>query len=597
MRNLARYMFLAILSLLIIPVVGVSAQGTDYIPFPPYHVEPINKILYPRLAAPLFANPGDTFKIYVSGDYSVSAVEILDNVLGYRYGLEIKGVASLTDDRDGAEITDITVVEVSIPGDVVDGLYDIILSTSGGVFREPNSLRVLSSYPDMYVIGHMSDSHLGGWGGKYLEAYENFDRAIYTLESMGADIIVVSGDFIEQNKEQGIKHIMDLLSNLRIPFTVAPGNTDYSFNTKGLYLIEKYLAPDSSMVYMGNALIINIDAETGDISQQVVYDWIESTLERYRDISLKILNSHYPNWDPNVVSQKFIDFFRGMNEKYGISLFLNGHIHRNSVKVSETTGILTVTTTSTEVAPEFLGFRVLYGYADGSVEVPDDTVYDVKKFYVRYSQINVFQSTGQSALVVNGLSEEVSLRLYFKLVDNGLELLLNGSPVSEGVYRFSDDGVNYRTLVLDVTIAPGEKRVYVVSQGKDESPPTASVSVDGFKQYYYLIITAEDEGTGVAGMDVFYSLDNETWIACEYVVIDSWPYPTAPRDLPGFYYKIVLWDYSGNSATIYGVYGTPGEEAPGEGGPAGITIDLNILAIVGAVIAVVVVVIAVLRRR
>lgn len=547
--------------------VGVYAQP-QYVPFPPYHVEPINKVLYPRLAAPLFTKPGSVVSVYVSGFIDVSSVEMFDDVRGNRIPLGINGVWRFTDDREGAVITDITVIDAYVPGDVPQGLYDLVVSTGGGVYREPNAIVIVEEFPDMYVIGHISDSHLGGWGGKYIAPYENFDKAIYSLEGLGVDIIVCSGDFIEQNKEEGIRHIIDILSKSTIPFTVAPGNTDYFFNNKGLFLIEKYFAPDSSVVDLGNAVIVNVDAETGDIAEEVVYDWINSTLYHYRDLDLKILNSHYPNWDDTVVSQAFIDFFRDMNERYGISLFLNGHIHRNTMKVSETTGILTITTTSTEVSSEFLGFRLIYAYSNGSIEASDSTIYNLEHFYVDYSQDNFFTSSGQTAVVYNGLDDEVDLTLLFKMRDVGETIYLNGSPIEGGIYSFSDDGSKFKTLELKVTINPGEKRIFIVYQGVDESPPTIDIEVKSFKQYYYFKASVSDDGTGVAKTEYYYSLDNSTWSECEYVVIDSWPYPSVPKEYEGFFYKVVLVDYAGNSRTIYGVYGEPGVSAPeGEGAP------------------------------
>jgi len=595
----ALFMLLILFLLSVASPILTSARAESYIPFPPYHVEPINKVLYPRLAAPKFTRPGDSFTIFLAGSYEVDSVSAFDDVRGLSFSLDIVNIGSITDSREGAVVTEITSIGVNVPGDAAEGLYDIIISTSFGTFREPNALVVVKELPDTYVIGHISDTHLGGWGGKYIEAYANFDKAIYSLEALGVDIIVCSGDFIEQNKEAGIKHIYNILSKLAVPFTTTLGNTDYTFNTKGIYLIEKYFAPDSSLVDMGNAIIINIDAETGDITEDVVYNWIRDTLSFYSGVNLKILNSHYPNWDPNVVSSRFIDFFKSMNEQFGISLFLNGHIHRNTKKVSETTGILTITTTSTETSSEFLGFRLIYGYSDGSVSAPDNAIYNLENMYVEYAQDNFFTASGQSVVVHNGLDYAINLTLYFKVLDIGKDLLLNGSPVTSGVFAFYNDDSKYKTLVMNVSIPPGSHIIYIVSQGVDDKAPTAKVVIDTFKQYYYFKISASDDGTGVAKIDVYYSTDNSTWRECKYVVIDSWPYPTVPRELEGFYYKIVLTDYSGNSNTIYGLYGSlskpsggGGEEQP----PSGLG-SMTMIIAAGVVAALVVVLVYLFRRR
>ncbi len=587
--------FLSVMLFLALPIYNARPLNEVYIPFAPYHVEPINKILYPRLAAPIFLRPGDNITVYLSGSIEVRSLYAFDNIRGFNYSIDVIDVESIVDNREGAVIKDITKITGRLPDDIRSSLYDLVVFSGSSVFREPNSLMVVPMYKDRIVIGHISDPHLGGWGGKYIEAYENFDKAIYSLESMGVDIIVCSGDFIEQNKEQGIQHIYSLLSNLAVPFTTTLGNTDYSFNSKGLYLIEKYFAPDSSMVYLGKGIIVNIDAETGDIAEDVVYEWIRDTLVNYRDLRLKIMNSHYPNWDPDVVSNKFIQFFKNMNDEFGISLFLHGHIHRNSKRVSDTTGILSITTTSTELSKEFLGFRLIYGFSNGSIIANDDMIFNLEKFYVDYSQDNFYTSTGQTAIVTNDLDYDVNLTLFFKILDNGGELRINDSTVSNNVYQVSD-GNRLKTVIYNVSVPKKSKMVYVLSQGVDNSPPNATIKVGTFKQYYYLRINAVDEGTGIAHIDVFYSTDNSSWTPCKYIIIDSWPYPTIPRDLAGFYYKVVLSDYSGNSNTIYGTYGSLGGSTPPPS--AGPNLDLSlIIGVIAAIIIVVVIAILVKVRK
>lgn len=566
-----RWMLLGFLGIMIILMLPTPLGAEQpYLPFTPYHTEPLNKVLYPRLGSPVFRVPGSSFEIYTVDVGRVDSISIFDDVYGYGYELELLSSRRITDARSDTAIRNIFVYEVRIPSDITEGLYDIIISSESGTYREPNGLMVLDNYRDTIIIGHMSDSHIGGWGGKYFEAYEYFTRAIYLMEAIRVDIIVNSGDFIERDTEEGVMFIYNLLSKLTIPFTVTLGNADYSLATKGNYLIEKYIAPDSSVVDLGIGIIVNLNAETGDIAEDYVYEWVIDTMEHFNEYRLKIFNSHYPHWDRGSVSERFIEFFRDLNSNYGVSAYLHGHFHINDVRVSEDTGILAITVTSTEITRDVLGFRLVIANRDGSIDASDSLIYNVEETYVKYYQENIHRSPGQTVRVSNGRDSDLSLRLLFKLRDEGDEILVNGS-IFEGEVIKLEDGGGSITLLLDLTLEPDESITYIIVQGSDDEPPVIDdLRIDTFKTYYYMELFVSDDESGVMDIKVYYSMDNSTWTESEWVIIDSWPRPTAPRDLPGFYYKIVLRDFNGNEGIYYGVYGSPGVEEEAVGAPIGV---------------------------
>ena len=565
-----------------------------YVPFVPYRVEPVRKVLYPRLLSPVFKLPGENFSIYYIGSSEPTAVKIVDDVFGREYQLNILGSVVVNEDRAETDISTYFRVDVSIPSNVEPGLYDIVIDVGGERLVEPNGLNVISRYKDSWVIGHFGDPHLGGLKGQFRRANRFFELALYTLEALKPDIIIISGDFIEQEKEDALNHIISLLSTLTVPVTTTLGNTDFVFNSKGIYLIEKYFAPDSTVVDMGNTIVVDLDFETGDIAEPWVYTWVEETLKHYNYTKVRIFNSHYPHWDMSVVSEAVVNFLRDMNEQYGITLYLHGHIHVDVEMAVESTGIYAVSASSTAYGKEYNGFKIERVSTNGEVVTNPDMRYDLEKVYVSYSQYNYFNAKGQTVKIVNGKSQRLDLILPLKLVDEGSEVKVEGASISND-FRFN----GRRTVLLEVSLSPNEEKEIIVYQGEDTDPPyiAGDVKIIPFKQYNSIRFDVIDEETGVKNIKVEYSEDGVNWIEAQWIEIDSWPYPVIPREIENFMLKITVSDYLGNENIFTKTFGSIEREGEEGGEETEGGFPQLYLALVGILIVIIVISILLVRRR
>jgi len=183
--------------------------------------------------------------------------------------------------------------------------------TSGGdLYEEINAVFIPNEMQldPVIKVAHISDVHIGGYGGQYKIAYRYFDRALYTIQAMGADVIVNTGDFLEQQKKKGLEHIYNMFDHLSIPVVSTLGNTDNVFNNRGDYYWERVMGPDFGAAVIPNMVIIPLNFETGDISVDYVYDWLAQTVQHYRSMGFRFIGimGHYPHWDMSVVSQKLV---------------------------------------------------------------------------------------------------------------------------------------------------------------------------------------------------------------------------------------------------------------------------------------------------
>jgi len=579
---------LPILQINVIP--WVSAQPTDAVPFDSYHVLPVNNILYPRLAMPIFGVWGEERTIYLapqSSDESLDgwSVSIYSKVSGNSYTLEVVNAEWVTDNRPEMTINRYIKLVVKFPDNVEKGLYNLIVERNG-VYTEPNSIYVFGeAYPDKIVVGHISDTHLGPSGKpKYMKEDKYFWRAVSTLEAIGVDLIVVTGDFIDGSREESFhQQVYEWLSSLNIPIIPCMGNTDYSVIEGGKYHWEKYLAPNSGATRFSNILILSINSRNGDIPDPTVA-WVESILEANIDADIKTYVWHYPVFSKDYNSEKLINKIAEWAEKYGLNLVLNGHFHTDVVKTPPETPATVIVTTSTATSKLYRGYRLVYLGSDGGISYDDASTNLFEKF-VEYAQINDYSSVGQTA-VYGGADDNFTLVV--KLKDLGKEAVVEGG---EKLAEYVADG--RRTVLVKPSSPSGIIKIY---QEEDTTPPDIKVAIGITVNEVTLKPIVKDYGLGVEDVVVYYSPDNSSWTEFTPKVEDEvkmFVMPTPEYKI--FYYKVVAVDYAGNKAVLYGSKET-GIEVPEEGGEVGGELPLPFSYIAIAVIAAVAIVLLVLWR-
>ncbi len=631
---------LLIAGLFLSPVLPVASQESvmaseTYIPFVPYRGVPQSQILYPRLMTPVYIQPGMEIEIYTLLP-DVSEVWLVDNVYGVEIQLEIiDGPIQIVEDRSESAVeTYYRYVVGGLGEDAPPSIYNLVLKTGAGEsYEEINAVFIPNEMQldPVIKVAHISDVHIGGYGGQYKYAYMYFDRALYTIQAMGADVIVNTGDFLEQQKKRGLEHIYNMFDHLTIPVVSAMGNTDNVFNNRGDYYWERVMGPDFGVAVLPNMIIIPLNFETGDISVDYVYEWLAKTVENYRSLGFRFVGimGHYPHWDMSVVSQRLVDNFRQINQQYGIDIAFHGHVHRVENVLVNTTGIFAVSSTSTAYGKVFNGFRwVELNVETGEINADKSNVVNLDETYVEYTWFNDFKKRGMSVEIRNGGGEELTLRLPINIMYTGEPSITTSGGVVASLISSetveTDDGEGL-ALIVEARIGPNSEGVLTVVSGVDEEPPVVvgEPKLIGFKQYNIINFNVDDDASGVASIVVQYKTDGE-WIDAEWVEKDSWLYPAVPRDIESFTVKIILTDYLGNSAEYMFQFGEeqpaeePSEETPDTGGeqpeepateqptetpPEEPTeepsegMDLTLMAVLAALLVVAVAIFLFLRRR
>ncbi len=540
---------------------NVYGQPEESVPFDSYHVLPINNILYPRLAMPIFTVWNEEKSIYIAPQSSDESLDgwkasIYNKVTGATYTLDIVSVEWIDDTRPEMSINKYLKLKVVFPSGVEEGLYNLIIERTN-MYVEPNSVYIFGeSYPERIIVGHISDTHIGPGGKpKYMKENKFFWRAVSTLEAIGVDLIVVSGDFIDGSREESFhRQVYQWLSSLNIPIIPDMGNTDYSVIEGDKYHWETFLAPNSGATRIGNILLLSVNSRNGDIPDPTV-EWIESVLASNIDASIKVFVWHYPVYSTDYNSEKVISKIGEWADNYGLNLVLNGHFHTDVVKTPPETPTTVIVTTSTASTKYYRGFRFVYLGSDGEISY-DDSSKNLYEEYVEYAQPNDYTSVGQTAIVK---SSSLDFTLVVKLKDLGNEAIVEGgSKIAE----YASNGL--RTVYVKPASPTGVVEIY---QEKDTTPPEIRVAIGITVNEVNLRPIVEDYGVGVKNVKIYYSSDNSSWTEFTPKVEDEVKmFVMQTPQYKVFYYKVVAVDYAGNEAVLYGYKETGLEGVDGGGG-------------------------------
>lgn len=531
------------------PYPQLRATG-EVIPFDAYHDIPESGILYPRLASPYFVIWGDSISIYLvprSGDASLDgwSAKLIDKFTGDSFPLKVGEASWIEDTRSSAKITKFIKLDISIPPGIDRGLYDLEVKRLSS-YREANSIYVFGEkYPDVISVAHISDNHLGPWHKpKYMKENKFFLRSLYTIESLGVDLIINTGDFIDGVLDENFhREISQLLSTLSVPFIVSTGNTDVYVMDNNRWYWERYFAPNSGVIFIGNILILSVNARNGELPDETIL-WIESILAAYSEKSIKIFLWHYPPYDPTSTSKRVIDKLIYWGEKYGLNLILHGHIHIDKIVEPPEFPILTVASTSTASSKYYRGFRLLNLYLDGRVKYSDKSL-NLYENYIETIQKNDYSSGAQTIIVNLPGYEGQEFRFYVRLRDEGIAATVSsGSKIAEYIGELG------KTIIISFK---GGKQLIKVYQQEDTIPPTADPRISFTENELEIRPRASDIGLGVKEVKIYYSEDNETWIEFTPTVDDEVAfYIMKTPKVNTLYYRIIVVDYAGLTAEIYG---------------------------------------------
>ncbi len=220
------------------------------------------------------------------------------------------------------------------------------------------------SSADQFQFAWFSDTHIGSSTGA-----EDLRLAVAEVNRQ-PDIrfVIVSGDVTEQDFDGNLNLAKSILSGLRCPFYIIPGNHDLKWTDSGGERFRRLFGTDHFNFEFAGLRFIGfhqgplLKMGDGYIAREEL-NWLDATLQNLPDKNQRLVFvTHYPM--DNSVSNYF-DFFR-LIAGYNVQMLLCGHGHVN--RISDAQGLPQIMSRSTLRAKAAAGGYTL-------VEVRGDTLY------------------------------------------------------------------------------------------------------------------------------------------------------------------------------------------------------------------------------
>jgi 3',5'-cyclic AMP phosphodiesterase CpdA len=141
-------------------------------------------------------------------------------------------------------------------------------------------------------IFHFSDTHVGDQ-----KDYNDdvLSRLIEKINSENFDVAILTGDITQSGKEEEYKKAKKILSRIKIPLIVLPGNHDA--RSGGIHLFEKHIGPSNGVREIDEAVVIYVNSAVSDSNEGrigiVKFDMMRKALNNYSDKKVKILALHH----------------------------------------------------------------------------------------------------------------------------------------------------------------------------------------------------------------------------------------------------------------------------------------------------------------
>lgn len=377
------------------------------------------KVFFAPLALLLFALSGVSFAAGISIQ-SPSRVIPEFAVRGKSFVITVKA-AQTTNDFSAALSTDYFTIPVKIsskkfneneklweinadvPKDAPVELYDLKVASKSGEDTMDRAVKVIDRYKDTFTFIHMSDVHVGD---KINE--ERFKKIVAETNLLNPEFVLITGDITtecenvgrmlmynaglkvsdtngapyknkpdEENKKVCVnehKIFLNLLSKLRVPSFVVPGNHDMAgiYNEPSRKIYEEMIGKryysfdygdfhftgiDNSQMMEATPLIY-LDIKGYDDLEDAQLQWLESDLKRAQNRKLKFAFFHVP-------INKGNSKFKEMLKKYNVDMAFFGHLHFDAV-YSKTKPIWVQTTSTGDTQWDKNGYRLIR-IKDGAV--------------------------------------------------------------------------------------------------------------------------------------------------------------------------------------------------------------------------------------
>ncbi len=549
------YLLAITLLTLVVTALALAAPAASYV-----RIQVSGKIYIsdPRYSSPAIKLAGEELNItiYTAGEnFTVKEIDLIAPNLSYSTsdgGVLIAGKGSIG--------TSYVYVTVKLSSHMKPELYDVIVKGEANgeevKLLSPRSIWVLSRWPSVIRVFHVTDTHIGLFldGMSSSERYETYITLANALPNV--DVVFCTGDCVDIGSDTlSLKDFYYITNQLRKPSFIVPGNHDHAqVGTLAGFLhayYGKYVGKPYWVRSFGNYTIIGLDTGSEGYLDTAQLSWLKEVLDKYANKTTIILLHHpifnypgeysgtyenlntlmskfYSSWREHFSSLK--QFMKLIDEHPGVVAVFAGHIHRDAVAVYNNRVWFITTTTACGGRPYYRGFRAVYIYANGTVEVKAP---EGRNVFSDTSSFNAEPANGTTVYYNENMTVyihrvEVGGDFELELRNASLYFYVNASLPATAyklygdvhlvknytVYRYGE----YLVYKVLTDVVPGSDFRIILASFNDTAPPEVSIGLISpskpiaGRHQVLVTIKASDQGWGLSCVKLLYRAEGEsTW--------------------------------------------------------------------------------------
>lgn len=222
------------------------------------------------------------------------------------------------------------------------------------------------------LLAQISDLHVTAKGKRLYDRIDTpafLARAIAHLNALDPrpDFVWITGDLVDQGSSAEYAHLREILSELRIPWALMPGNHDERASLRQVFADQPYLPRDGEFLQYALddlplrllALDTLIPGESGGRLCRARLDWLSDRLEEHPDRPT-VIAMHHPPFLTGLAEMDTINCDNSaalgviVAEHPQIERIVCGHVHRPMVIRWNGTVVTTAPATAHQVALNLL---------------------------------------------------------------------------------------------------------------------------------------------------------------------------------------------------------------------------------------------------
>ena len=234
-----------------------------------------------------------------------------------------------------------------------------LLDVTAGVGRQ--AVRLLQ-ITDTHLFANKEDTLLS------VNTFNSYQQVLDAIvaQSIDYDLIVATGDLVQDGTEQGYRYFCDGIQRLGNPCVWLPGNHDFQpvmsdiIGQSGLCEAKEVLCGDHWYVILLDSQVFG--SPHGELSEYQLA-WLDASLRKYQDRHTLVLLHHHPvdsgcAWLDQHRLRNSHEFLAVLKQHPQAELFLCGHIHQSLDLDWEGRRVLTSPSTCVQFKPYCTNFEL-----------------------------------------------------------------------------------------------------------------------------------------------------------------------------------------------------------------------------------------------